>query len=108
MSIFENMIQNSSFAKEHLPKGPLKIDLYDISIENDAILFKLYDEAYSSERNLFISGWIKYDYKQRQIYDISYDELNPILLTYDHRLEEKFRNCLNEKNIKLSELATIE
>ncbi|WP_392561737.1 hypothetical protein RHO12_11535 [Orbus sturtevantii] len=108
INIFEKMIQDSSFEKYHSPKGQLKIDLYDISLENNSIIFKLYDEAYSSERNLFISGWVKYNYNQRQIYDISYDELNPIMLTFDHRLEKKFRNCLSEKNVKISDLVTRE
>jgi len=106
--IFENVIQNSSFVKAHSSKGQLKIDLYDVSMENDFIFFKLYDVAYSSQTNLFILGWIKYDYKQRKLYDITYDELNPAILTYDHILETKFRNCLSEKNIKISDLATSE
>lgn len=104
--IFENLIQNSSFVKKHSAKGPLKIDLYDVSIANDSIFFKLYDEAYSSKTNLFISGWIEYDYKQRKIFDITYDNLNPIILIYDHTLERKFRHCLNENKIKISDLET--
>lgn len=111
VSIFEEIIKISDFFPEVTTRKNLKIDLYDISVNDDSIFFKVYDSDTEKNKNrgvLTVLGWVKYNYKRKSMENITYDELNPIKVIYDKKLEKKFNECLDFHKMNIKELVTLE
>lgn len=56
ISIFEKLIKTSSFRPEATSRKKLKIDLYDISVNDDSIFFKIFDS--DIEQNKIEGYWL--------------------------------------------------
>ncbi|OCG32515.1 hypothetical protein A9G34_07495 [Gilliamella sp. Choc4-2] len=111
VSIFEEMLKTSDFLPEVTSRKNLLIDLYDISVNDDSIFFKVYDSDTEKNKNrgvLAVLGWVKYNYKRKSMENITYDELNPVKVIYNKELEIKFNQCLDFHKINIKDLATSE
>lgn len=111
VSIFEEMLKTSDFLPEVTSRKNLLIDLYDISVNDDSIFFKVYDSDTEKNKNrgvLAVLGWVKYNYKRKSMENITYDELNPVKVIYNKELEIKFNQCLDFYKINIKDLATSE
>lgn len=110
VSIFEELIKTSNFLPEVKSRKYFKIDLYDVSVTDESIFFKIYDSASTRQYGKAVSqatlGWIKYNYNLKNMENITYDEINPIKVNYNREIEMKFYNCMNINKINLKQFAT--
>ncbi|MCX8657103.1 MULTISPECIES: hypothetical protein [unclassified Gilliamella] len=110
VSIFEELIKTSNFLPEVKSRKYFKIDLYDVSVTDESIFFKIYDSASTRQYGKTVSqatlGWIKYNYNLKNMENITYDEINPIKVIYNREIEMKFYNCMNINKINIKQFAT--